>query len=136
MKEIKTLSDDPQFKEASDAVERCQLELLKIAERSSEIESEILALKDIVLADDAQWNRFKAGGTIDTNARSRIALRTEQGDLQQRQAFLSEALEHKEESRSIRSAAVSVSKFASPIALSSLRMPKNLASLESTQRRN
>jgi hypothetical protein len=42
MSQIKTVGDDPQFKEASDAVERCQLELLRVAERSAEIELQIL----------------------------------------------------------------------------------------------
>jgi hypothetical protein len=92
MKGIKTVNDDLQFKEASNAVERCQLELLRVAERSSAIESEILGIKEIVPADD-QWNQFKAGGSIETGARSRIdALRAQQSDLQQREAFLNEAL--------------------------------------------
>jgi hypothetical protein len=94
MKEIKSVSDDPGFREASDAVERCQLELLRVAERSSAIESEILGIKEIVPGDDDQWNRFKSGASIDTGARSRIdALRAEQSDLQAREGFLTEARE-------------------------------------------
>ena len=46
MKEkITTVNDDPQFKEVSDSVTRCQLELLKVGERSAQVELEILNIK-------------------------------------------------------------------------------------------
>jgi len=86
------VNDDPEFKQASEAVERCQLELLRVADRSRAIESEILGIKEAPPAADDQWTKFKAGGSVET-ARSRIdALRAEQADLQQREAFLNEAL--------------------------------------------
>ena len=73
MKEINSVSDDPEFKEASAALERCQTELLKVADRSSAIEIEILSIKETP-ADDDQWHRFKAGGSIDSGARSRMTV--------------------------------------------------------------
>lgn len=62
--------------------------------RSPCSDSEIFGIKETAPKDDDQWNQFKAGGSIDTGARSRIdALRSEQGDLQERESFLREALE-------------------------------------------
>lgn len=42
MKEVKSVSDDHEFKEVSGAVERCQLELIRVADRSAEVELQIL----------------------------------------------------------------------------------------------
>lgn len=95
MKEIKTVSDDPEFVRCNDAIRNCQAELLKVGERSAQVEFELLGIKQTVPTDaDNQWNQFKNGGSTDTNSCGRVdALRAEQGDLQQRQVFLTEALE-------------------------------------------
>ena len=95
MKEkITTVNDDPQFKEVSDSVTRCQLELLAVTDHHAQIEMEVLGIKETPPSDDDQWSKFKSGSTIDTRAPSRIdGLRAKQGDLQQREAFLTEALE-------------------------------------------
>src|SRR5687767_10417765 len=93
MKEIR-LGDNPEFVRCNDTVQQCQAELLKVIDRSAQVELELLNIKQTVTTDDNQWNQFKNGGSTETNSRGRVdGLRAEQGDLQQRQGFLTEALE-------------------------------------------
>lgn len=95
MKELKSVNDDPEFKAMSDAVQRCQLELVGVADRSAQLELEILNIKTTQpTKENSEWEEFVAGGNSDILGVPQLTgLLEEQSFLLDREQFLNRALD-------------------------------------------
>jgi hypothetical protein len=92
--QMKQLSDFPEFVECRDAVQRAQGELQRISERKAEIQTALMSIKQKQQAGD-EWDVYKVGTIVSEVGccTNETELREEYADIEERERFVSKALE-------------------------------------------